>query len=555
MHWIKRILLEINNKPALLLLLAIYLVFLPILLSCDNAWMHPEEFSHKGYILSTQPCPEIFEFKGALNWRVFEYLPRPTRPLSSLFEVIDTFFRSWLWKFIQPHPSLSLIWILTLVLSPLLLYRVLRRQWIDANTALVACCLYLMNPVVLSWNVMLFRPAKPVVDFCMILVLFLCSRYEPLLNRKSSTIKNDWIIILVLLAASFFDETGLLILPIAIYFYPQILAQKRWIPLALLPFLVLWSYWQGLPWLTNLFGYPYPHFSNYEKIPLLNVHSFWDSLRILPGTVKALFLDMLGIAPYDAGAPREFLLLRILALMAMGSIVIKAIHKKAFKGHGKDIALLAGLLLIHNFLMFINAKVVWGAYYYGTFLEIFFIILLAKVLFAAKLNRYLLVGVFFIISANLAVSFIGMNRAYKKCHFYPFYPLEIANISEGASYRFNPAQKDFFSEKARKSFISDYWRASISGQKQDKAWILPKELLWLPIEKGEQNIVCDSPIPIYDSFVTSFAFIQSSNKSPVPASFLPLTVNDSKILSQFLRILKRPLIRLPSNFQDQDRLN
>ena len=136
----------LKRNPALLLLAVVYLWVLPRCLSYQNAWMEPEEFRMKTFLLKTGPALNSGDLKTGLDWKVFEYKPRCTRPLSSYFEIMDTKFRSWAWRFVCPHPSLSLTWIFSLVLAPLLLFRLLRNLGASPNTGLALTAYYLATP-------------------------------------------------------------------------------------------------------------------------------------------------------------------------------------------------------------------------------------------------------------------------------------------------------------------------------------------------------------------------------------------------------------------------
>ena len=165
----------LKRNPCILLLTFVYLWIIPNCLSYQNAWVEPEELHIKSCILKTGTDLNPADIKQGLFWQFFEYKPRCTRPLSSYFEIVDTKFRCWLWHFICPHPSLSLTWIFSLFLAPLFLYLLLRDLGISLNTAAALTAFYLATPGVLSFEAMLFRPAKPMTNFAIILCLFLAS--------------------------------------------------------------------------------------------------------------------------------------------------------------------------------------------------------------------------------------------------------------------------------------------------------------------------------------------------------------------------------------------
>jgi len=87
---------------------------------------------------------------------MFEYEPRVTHPISHLVEIFDIYCRSWLWKFVTPHPSLSLTHLSTLFLAPWLLYLALRNIGICKIYALAGTSLFLTNSGRLSLLVLGF---------------------------------------------------------------------------------------------------------------------------------------------------------------------------------------------------------------------------------------------------------------------------------------------------------------------------------------------------------------------------------------------------------------
>ena len=138
----------------------------------------------KPRILSWGPPTPFSALKHVFYWWIFEYEPRLTRPLSSLFEIYDTPFRAALWHVIPPHPSLSLTWIFSLILAPLLLFAVLRQLKAGSGTALLAIALYVANPGILSLESFLFRPGKALANAGILLCLWLAARQSAALGDE-----------------------------------------------------------------------------------------------------------------------------------------------------------------------------------------------------------------------------------------------------------------------------------------------------------------------------------------------------------------------------------
>ena len=108
-----------------------------ILLNYDNAWIHPEKIQTHQWFLSNGPALQWEDLaRGIDTDRIECGMPRITRPLSNLLELINAKFRVWLWNFIPPHPSLSLTWIVNFTAVPILLYLFFKNLGCNGEIAL-----------------------------------------------------------------------------------------------------------------------------------------------------------------------------------------------------------------------------------------------------------------------------------------------------------------------------------------------------------------------------------------------------------------------------------
>src|SRR5262247_2605472 len=133
-----------------MVLLYVYVRVALLLTNYNVVWAQMEELNWREYILSNGISLTSDDWTKPLNWQVFEYAPRCTRPLSSYVETLDTKLRAALWKVMVPHPSLSITWILSLLITPWLFFRLLRNLEVDSNIAILATALYVGNPGTLS---------------------------------------------------------------------------------------------------------------------------------------------------------------------------------------------------------------------------------------------------------------------------------------------------------------------------------------------------------------------------------------------------------------------
>src|SRR5438477_2999361 len=136
-----------------LLAVAIYHA-ISLLTDYSASWVQIETGIWKSRI-SDWKFDGIGSLSRALDWQAFEYAPRVTRPLSNLFELVNTRFRILAWEILPPLPGLSLAWPFSVVIGPLLLFSLMRRLDVGREMAPLATALYVSNPGVLSLEVML----------------------------------------------------------------------------------------------------------------------------------------------------------------------------------------------------------------------------------------------------------------------------------------------------------------------------------------------------------------------------------------------------------------
>ena len=100
---------------------------------------------------------------------------RLSRPLSNFMEVVDTKWRASLWGLTTPHPTLSLQWPFMFILLPWLLWRTFVNMGCFPFVALTGVWVYLASVGFLGPLVMLFHPAKNLVNFFGVLAMYLFS--------------------------------------------------------------------------------------------------------------------------------------------------------------------------------------------------------------------------------------------------------------------------------------------------------------------------------------------------------------------------------------------
>src|SRR5688572_7627991 len=160
-----------------LLLPLINLVWIVLFLSdYTNVWVAPEAIVWRAELSANRTLGETVRF--AFNWSALESAPRVSRPLSNLFETADSAVRKRLWRSWTPHPALSLTYLFTLIVAPVLLFAVLRALGIRDSLAWCGAALYLSNPGTLSLLAIGFRPGKAMACAAMVAVLWWASRLK-----------------------------------------------------------------------------------------------------------------------------------------------------------------------------------------------------------------------------------------------------------------------------------------------------------------------------------------------------------------------------------------
>ena len=246
--------------------IVVYLCIFSILLDYEQAWMHPEVADTTRAVLQDHPTL-ISRLGQILNWQLQEgsYTGIPncrTRIFSHAVQIINIIFRNWLFQFFPPHPSLSVTWIMTLILSPFFLYKFMLNVTDDKKIAMLTALVYVSLPGALVPIIMLFHPSKVFANFFIIFLLYAASQLQRQIGSVSKEgFKHRFLFLAVtLLISFFFDEYclfGLLMLPI---FFPKIFWNQYKVytlsTYALLPVLfVITAVW-FLPPIYAAAGYP-----------------------------------------------------------------------------------------------------------------------------------------------------------------------------------------------------------------------------------------------------------------------------------------------------------
>lgn len=449
------------NLQSRFLIVVSFIVFIFILLvlsDYDANWMHPEVVRLQlPYIFENGRNLQPADFLKIFNCYIFDSgNPRP-RFLSHLLQTINFKFRNHLFNFIPPHPSLSLTWIFTLILSPVFLFKLVYNLTSNRIASWMSVLLYAVSPGALSLVTLLFHPAKPLSNFFAIFCLYLASKLSLSIGPKGVFRKTDLRLFIVLLFTLFIsfltDENSYFIFLCIPVLFPSIFRIKdKSISIFLAYSLVLVLHLgfvaiilpamirhMGLSWSgAQIGGFNFTGFIIFV-IARLSVH---QSTLLGFLSFKSIFLNghyLLSshIVPFRSPDLSSFFRLDIFVYILFFSYCIYAFkflahpEKKLFK----RIFSVSLLFVLFHFLLFLcYSKVTPDCYYYGTFFSLFFAILLsillsAKAGFLRIANKIIFILFLVIFSHN----FYTINQRWNYSHtdLYKFhFPGEIEEMSD-----------------------------------------------------------------------------------------------------------------------------
>lgn len=219
-HWLVIIL---NATCLLLVGFALFSVFLP-----SNVTSHPEYHRWIYKVVFNGNSFKMSDFLNSFNILSFDWV-RP-RFIDYFFIILNVKFRLFLYNFFIPFQNLSLHFILTLAVAPILFYKFSRNILRSKKLAFYAVALYITSVGFLSNLVTLFQPAKALAHIT-VLALFLLLSILVKKNSSFSIKKDNYKIILAVLFLNFIgvsvDEGYLVMAAIApIIFYELFIPQK-----------------------------------------------------------------------------------------------------------------------------------------------------------------------------------------------------------------------------------------------------------------------------------------------------------------------------------------
>lgn len=486
---------------SILLLFCSFIYISYLVVNPTYSWVLPEAYVYKSYIIQNVPLDLHHIIRETFNYHIFENSERITRPLSSTFEIIDTHFRSWLWQFITPIPSLSLTFIFSLFFGSLLFYKLLLNLETRPTVAIFATAFMLLNPGTLSLFVMLFRPAKPMAHFWIIFSLYFASVINIQDKSKltqSNLISFPFILGTGILIGFLFDETAIISVIAILLLFPSVLfhSRARLTSFLTIPLILLMLYLILFPAISKHFGFQKPDLLKYEVIATPHfptAHIFFKNLIL---NTEIIFAESFSIYnPIKLPHLWEKALISVLITFSIFFTYklwqFKKISTAINKPYNQKIILQSLLLIFTLCLLHVtilhmvgdrNDGRIWGLYWYGAYFGIFFGIFLAAIGEAiARINNkisYCFITFVLLVCLAQMSTFPYINFAYCKSHYYPYSPSNIPKFFRGTLDRFSFYHPEILSK--RSSIIE----LSYSIRRNQLPNSIHKELYWIPIEMG-----------------------------------------------------------------------
>lgn len=205
---------------------AFYYLIFHILLNYNKVWQHVEviAFSRKALCYGTDF--HWLDFFRSFEIQSFDYRFR-ARFVNYFLWVLESKIRFKIFDFIPYHPTLTPTLIITVVLSPVLLFKWIKNETEDTSAAFAAVAFYLVSNGFLSGIQMYFHQGKPLTNLSMIAVFYFLSDIKKnfyIAGCITAKIKIQLRFVAVLLfVMPFLDETAFFVFPaVVVLFYREI---------------------------------------------------------------------------------------------------------------------------------------------------------------------------------------------------------------------------------------------------------------------------------------------------------------------------------------------
>lgn len=207
-----------------------YMVFLALSYSlCWQDFDIPHKFHPR--ILSNGPSLRLEDFTRIFDIGPSGYKIGDTRLryLQDLVSLIDIKFRIWLFNYIPPHPSATLVWIFVFIISPWLMFKLMHQLTGHRAAAWVGTILFTLSQGHLFGVTKMSNPAKPMANFFFLAVFYLAAKTANERTKQGTISRRgrySFAAMLLLMLLSFFtDETAWML-----YFMVPIIFPSLFLP-------------------------------------------------------------------------------------------------------------------------------------------------------------------------------------------------------------------------------------------------------------------------------------------------------------------------------------
>ncbi len=393
----------------------------------NASWIHFEiKQRHLPYVAADGPglawniIPKIF------NFRLFDTISQ-ARFLSHAFNILNIHFRLLLYDFFPPPPGISFTGLLSLIITPFAIFRLLKNISGRRDSAWAGLLLYFLSTGFLSGFFMLFHPAKPLMNLLAVLCLYFASRISSRPDNRLS--RYYWLMLTALLLAFLTDPTSLIIFLTVPLFFPAVLTVARnrakslgfyLLPLILFALSVSFIF----PLIIRHFGYGEynfwgetflkPMYPDYAQ----QTEELWSAFRFdnVAVNVANLFRSQFVVRQGD----KFPLLLNLFSCILLPTYCLLMFFNLDLRRRKLLLRLLIALIVFFVIQTFIQGKhlqVISSSYYYGSLFPIYFVSPLALILSGEKPCRFWRGRI--LILAILVVftqAFFRINREWRDYH-------------------------------------------------------------------------------------------------------------------------------------------
>jgi len=330
------------------------------------------------------------------------------RVLDYVANIVALNTRLALWSVIFPHPSFTPMWVLTLGVGPVLLYRFLRAELDSRPGALAGVSVFLASAGCLSGVTMLFHQAKPLAVVGMIATLTLSSRINRVmrnaLGNGAPAIHRvpplSWIALLALLTVlPFADEAASFAYVVPLVWAPRAFWPREYSRSTVLACLGNWFMYAipvclvalaVLVVLPPVFDTPDRRFDLIEYMRRMALegaphakfdlhHVAWQSGNLLiPGLLPWSFSQVRTPVAADPQLPST-ILVGLAAALALATAIVR--WRRTYWSFCRKLIILLSLYVVFQtlVLVFHPEELSATGFYYGATFSVFFASLIAVI--------------------------------------------------------------------------------------------------------------------------------------------------------------------------------